>query len=427
MIQPPLPPEPPEVTALRFALVDQLKQSGAIRSAAVEAAFRAVPRHHFLPTIAVELAYQDTHSVTLQRDGTDLSSVSQPTIVALMLEQLAVQPGQHILEIGAGMGYNAALLAHLVGSTGFVVTLDLEPELTRQAHLLLRMLDLHQVQVICADGSRGYAANAPYDRIILTTSAGDIAPTWLSQLHRTGRLVVPLTLRNYTFSVAFDRHEQGLVSHSLIPCEFLPLRGEYRHTRWQGTITTESEPLIEVQLQDPASIRPDDVLARLRGSAQSHQTQLHVTSREMLHFWQWLALHELHWCLIQAKGDASMQGVVPYLFGHAGEFVLSFGLIDGSDLCLLSRSPDPSRPTDATQDLDEPAFPLWTQLYGDTKRLQATLVDWLNRWDAAKRPNWDSWRIRVYPREMDYQPTRGATVIDKTWMRMVIDDVSSEG
>lgn len=426
MIQSPLSPERPEVTALRFALVDQLKQSGAIRSAAVEAAFRAIPRHHFLPTIAVELAYQDTHIVTLQRDGVDLSSVSQPTIVALMLEQLAVQPGQHILEIGAGMGYNAALLAHLVGSAGSVVTLDLEPELTTQAHLLLTMLGLHHVQVVCADGSEGYAAKAPYDHIILTTSAGDIAPSWLSQLHRIGRFVVPLTLRNYTFSVAFERHEQGLVSHSLIPCEFLPLRGEYRHTRWQGTVTTESEPLIEIQLQDPTSIRSDGVLARVRGSTHSHPTHLHVTPREMLHFWQWLALHEVHWCLIQAKGDASTQGVVPYLFGHAGEFVLSFGLLDGSGLCLLSRSPHPSMPADATQDLDEPAFPLWIQLYGDTTRLQATLMGWLKRWDAAKRPHWDDWRIRVYPREVNYQPTRGATVIDKTWMRIVIDDVSSE-
>ncbi len=83
-------------------------------------------------------------------------------------------------------------------------------------------------------------------------------------------------------------------------------------------------------------------------------------------------------------------------------------------------------PADATPDLDGPAFSLWIQMYGDTDRLQQTLRDWLNRWDAAQRPNWDGWRIRVYPRELDYQPARGATVIDKTWMRIVIDDVSGE-
>jgi protein-L-isoaspartate O-methyltransferase len=108
-------------TELHQRLVDQLATKRLLDNPRLRAAFQAVRREHFLPGVAVERVYQDD-AVTCHSgpDGTPLSSASQPTIVAVMLNQLDPQPGDHVLEIGAGSGYNAALLAHLVAPGGQV-------------------------------------------------------------------------------------------------------------------------------------------------------------------------------------------------------------------------------------------------------------------------------------------------------------------
>src|SRR5687768_1419512 len=119
--------------SLRDALVDGLVREGSIRSPAVEAAFRAVPRECFLPGVPLGRVYRDEAIVTHEQDGVPISSSSQPAIMAIMLEQLAVEPGHRVLEIGAGTGYNAALLAQLVGPRGRVVTLDLDEPIVAEA------------------------------------------------------------------------------------------------------------------------------------------------------------------------------------------------------------------------------------------------------------------------------------------------------
>src|SRR5207245_8733647 len=102
--------------ALRAALVETLRSKGCLRSPAIADAFATVPRHLFVPEVSVGEAYRDRWIATKRlADGEVVSSSSQPEIMAVMLEQLDVRPGQRVLEIGAGTGYNAALLAHLVG------------------------------------------------------------------------------------------------------------------------------------------------------------------------------------------------------------------------------------------------------------------------------------------------------------------------
>ncbi|MGH3241070.1 MAG: protein-L-isoaspartate O-methyltransferase family protein, partial [Spirillospora sp.] len=121
-----------EAAALRDALVDRLKASGAVRSPAVERAIRDVPRERFLPRdLPPAQAYAD-RAVTLSEDdqGFPASTASQPTIVALMLEQLDVRPEHRVLEIGTASGYNAALLAHLAER---VVSLEIDPALAARA------------------------------------------------------------------------------------------------------------------------------------------------------------------------------------------------------------------------------------------------------------------------------------------------------
>src|SRR5215831_2223712 len=119
--------------ALNHALIDQMKQDGNLHDARVEAAFRANPRHFYLPEIGIDKAYQNEAIPTKHQDGQAISSSSQPAMMAIMLEQLRLEPGQHVLEIGAGTGYNAALIAHIVGEYGSVITIDIDEDTVANA------------------------------------------------------------------------------------------------------------------------------------------------------------------------------------------------------------------------------------------------------------------------------------------------------
>src|SRR5947209_20254991 len=118
-----------EAAALRAALIAHLERDGSLADPAVRAAMLAVPRHRFLPGEPLERAYANDAIATKFADGVSISSASQPSIVALMLEQLALAPGMNVLEIGAGTGYNAALLRALVGPTGHVTTVDIDADI----------------------------------------------------------------------------------------------------------------------------------------------------------------------------------------------------------------------------------------------------------------------------------------------------------
>ncbi|PKB83314.1 MAG: hypothetical protein BZY88_02400 [SAR202 cluster bacterium Io17-Chloro-G9] len=164
------------ISGLQDALVEDLKSKGCIQSPNVEGAFRAVPRHLFLPDVAPERVYSDDAILTKRMDGKVVSSSSQPAIMAIMLEQLGLQPGHRVLEIGAATGYNAGLMGHLVGDSGEVVTIDIDEDLAAGARAHLAAAGLNRVRVVCGDGGLGYPSGAPYDRIILTVGAWDIAP-----------------------------------------------------------------------------------------------------------------------------------------------------------------------------------------------------------------------------------------------------------
>jgi len=184
----------PEAAALRNALVDRLKAKGYVRSAGVERALRAVPRHLFVPWLSLKDAYADAAFRDPQSTPETDSSVSQPTAVAMMLEADAVEPGMRVLEIGAGSGYNAALLAHLAGEHGRVVTVDLEDFLVEKARRQLAATGFSRVEVVCGDGALGYPPGAPYDRIVATVGLPDIPPAWPEQLAPGGKIVAPLHL-----------------------------------------------------------------------------------------------------------------------------------------------------------------------------------------------------------------------------------------
>src|SRR6478609_10266925 len=122
------------LTGLRDTMVDELVRGGSVRTPRVEAAMRAVPRHTFVPAVPAAAAYAHDGVVTHPgADGRPRSMASAPGIVAQMLEQLDVRPGDRVLEIGAGTGYNAGLLAYLAGPAGRVTTLDIDEDVADAA------------------------------------------------------------------------------------------------------------------------------------------------------------------------------------------------------------------------------------------------------------------------------------------------------
>jgi len=174
---------------LRHRLVDELIRRGVITDDALADAFRAVERHSFVPSATLADAYSD-RAIGISHDdaGHLVSSISQPTIVAMMLAEAKLVAGCRVLEVGTGAGYNAALAGQLVGPTGSVVTVEIDEALANAARARLPA----EITVAVADGYRGWPPGAPYDAIIVTAAVPRITDAWRAQLADGGRLVAPI-------------------------------------------------------------------------------------------------------------------------------------------------------------------------------------------------------------------------------------------
>ncbi|MDN3360054.1 methyltransferase domain-containing protein [Actinomadura sp. DC4] len=205
-------------------LVRLLTDKGVLTDQRVAGAMATVPRELFVPEDRRAEAYTDTVLVTKwDETGVAISSASQPAMVAIMLEQLRLAGGHSVLEIGAGTGYNAALLGRLADR---VVTVDIDEEIARQARE--RLAGVGNVEVRVGDGWAGAPDRAPYDRIELTIGTSDISAAWRDQLADGGLLVLPLWLRvGVQLSVAFRRDGEVLRGESVRDCGFQRLRGPH--------------------------------------------------------------------------------------------------------------------------------------------------------------------------------------------------------
>ncbi|WP_019901918.1 methyltransferase, FxLD system [Salinispora arenicola] len=233
---------------LRTAMTQRLVDDQVIHTSAVQAAFAAVPRHLFLPHVPAQAAYADEPVYTkTSGDGARISAASQPRIVAMMLEQLDLHPGHRVLEAGAGTGYNAALIGHMIGPAGHVTTVDVDADLVDAAREHLVVAGASNINVVLADGALGHPNRAPYDRIIATVGIYEIPTPLLDQLGPDGRLVVPLRLRGAASrSIVLTRTGDRWRSIDSQLAVFMPLRGDLDDARRIVSLTPEHDVTLQV-------------------------------------------------------------------------------------------------------------------------------------------------------------------------------------
>lgn len=209
----------PDYEELRRRMVSTQIERRGVTSTRVLAAMRAVPRHLFVPVELQDKAYED-YPLPIGYEQT----ISQPYIVALMTSLLGLEGGEKVLEIGTGSGYQAAVLSQLALS---VHSVELVPQLARQAAERLTSLGYVNVSVQCADGSLGWPAAAPYDAVLVTASAPKVPQALLQQLTPAGRLVLPVGGRGFQYLECWTCEYGTWQPESILPVAFVPLRGKY--------------------------------------------------------------------------------------------------------------------------------------------------------------------------------------------------------
>ena len=202
-------------------VAEQLKKRG-VTDHKVLAAMLSVPRELFVRQGLCDRAYADA---ALQIDCEQ--TISQPLMVALMTGALALSGCERVLEIGTGSGYQTAVLAHFLADRGELLSIERHPELSHAAEQQLTKLGYKGVQLLVGDGSLGWPAAAPYDRILVTAAAPRCPPKLLDQLAIGGRIVIPVGPRDVQTLQIFSKQPDGTVSNAeLTGCRFVPLVGE---------------------------------------------------------------------------------------------------------------------------------------------------------------------------------------------------------
>ena len=205
--------------AARFDMVARYVEPRGVDDPKVLAAMRRVPRHLFVPELLRAKAYGD-HSLPIGHGQT----ISQPYVVGLMTQRLALDPGHKVLEIGTGSGYQAAVLSLLART---VYSLERIDDLARGAAATLRTIGCHNVSVKAFDGTYGYPAGAPYDRILVTAGCGEVPEPLLDQLAVGGRLVLPVGPRDRQRIRVIRRRKDHFGQEDGEEVVFVPLLGRF--------------------------------------------------------------------------------------------------------------------------------------------------------------------------------------------------------
>jgi protein-L-isoaspartate(D-aspartate) O-methyltransferase len=200
----------------RQQLIERIRASTQIKDARILDAFARVPRHQFLSETQSAIAYED-RAVPLEEGQT----VSQPSMIAIMLAELSCEPDQRVLEVGAGSGYAAAVLGQLVRE---VYAIELRPALAARARANLARSGASNVQVVVGDGNLGLAEHAPYDRILVSAAPHEVPDALVDQLAAGGRIAIPVGNEHAQTLLLGEKTSAGeLRWQRSVPCIFVPL------------------------------------------------------------------------------------------------------------------------------------------------------------------------------------------------------------
>jgi protein-L-isoaspartate(D-aspartate) O-methyltransferase len=339
----------------------------AARTPALVRALAAVDRDWFLPQPPPPLTDEPVWITT----G---STASQPSLVVRMLEQLRVQPGQRVLELGTGSGYNAALLASLVGRTGRVTTVEVDPHLAARARRLLDRYAEHPVDVVTGDGA-DLAWPDPFDRIIVTCALHELPEQWLTMLASDGFLVVPLALRaNVQVCGAFVREGDCFRSTSSQPVIFVSHRDrDERPSIPSASLVGPGASTLHLAGEIDVGRRADMVARQLlsigdaAGDAAGDATERVVAAGfplvdAVLGLAPWVASHDAD--VVSLTGPQPARVGLPSLVPGR---VHTFGIADDADVAFLS---SPRH--------DQPGLAIAASGPGVEHRLRDHVVRWID-------------------------------------------------
>lgn len=205
----------------REEMVNRLVTYGYLRDERIVQAMRKVPRHVFVPVESRRYAYEDI-PLPVGHNQT----ISAPHMVATMCEYLDLKEGQRVLEIGAGTGYHACVVAEII-APGRVYGVERYPGLAERARKNLEIAGCMKVKIIVGDGTKGYPEKAPYDRIYVTAGAPEVPEPLLEQLKDKGRMLIPIGSRYSQELILVMREGGETIRKNLGGCAFVPLIGEY--------------------------------------------------------------------------------------------------------------------------------------------------------------------------------------------------------
>ncbi|MGH3915393.1 MAG: methyltransferase, FxLD system [Pseudonocardiaceae bacterium] len=389
---------------LRATMIEKVQKMGWAQRPEVERVLRETPRHAFVPKAPLNKAYDPYNAVITHRfsDGSSLSCASAPFVVAMMLDQLQVEPGNRVLEIGAGTGYNASLLAELTGPTGSVTTIDLDPDVTAQASRALTAAGYHDVRVITGDGAAGVPEHAPYDRLIATVSPWDIPRAWWDQLAPGARVVAPLRWRGQSRGVAFTYTDGRLVADSIELCGFVYLVGK---DEGETSTSITADDTISLHFDRDQNIDPDAlraVFGQPRITAWSDVTIAGDESHDGI--WLRLTVTDPRVCRLNAPADVPAEVCDPV------QVYQSPALVDGDSLVYLTSR----RRTEG----DATRWELGAHGHGpNAEKLTECLCNEVRAWSVERdqrKPNLTAYRAGTPDTDLS------GTVIDKTHSRFVL-------
>ena len=295
-----------EILSLLKQYVEQLKEEGWIHTAGVEAAFGRVPRHLLIekiyqpdvleidPTNPAHLAMIYSNRTLIIRPLPEPSSSSEPGLVALMLELLTLQPGMRVLEIGAGSGYNAALMAELVADPSLITTLDLNGDIVEQTQQRLAAAGYGAIHSLAQDGFYGCETNMPYDRIVATVSCSDLSPHWPAQLAADGFLLIPLSHGSVGHSPLVRVEPEGdrIVGRVVSYSTFMPTRGgKFPQNLWSLS-AVESEMALYRLIQTVKPEREYPLFEALQAFPDPTAKNIPEALAGLYEFHYFLALHK---------------------------------------------------------------------------------------------------------------------------------------